>query len=301
MPASTTSGMGTVAKSKRVTMPKLPPPPRSAHSRSGSAASSTWTRLPSARTTSAPTRRSQVRPCARMSQPMPPPSVRPARPVVVLMPIGTATPCGTVAASRSPSSAPGSTLTRVRSALSSTPRRSPWSITTPSSTRALPDTLWPPPMIETGRPCSRAKVEGALHILGAGAAGKQRRPAVDHPVPDAASLLVARLAGQYQLACERSGEGIDVGAAQPLQLLRGHGPSLGRDQPDSKACTAASTARWSSSAEPPLTPMAPTSTPSARAACRRRTRSSAPPPASRNRRTRRRAGPAVPGRASASG
>ena len=88
---------------------------------------------------------------------MPPPSVRPARPVVVLMPIGTATPCGTVAASRSPSSAPGSTLTRARSALSSTPRRSPWSITTPSSTSALPETLWPPPMIETGRSCSRAK------------------------------------------------------------------------------------------------------------------------------------------------
>jgi hypothetical protein len=78
-------------------------------------------------------------------------------PVVVLMPIGTATPLGRVALSTSPSSAPGSTMTLRPSWLSRTARRRPWSITTPPSTSALPDTLCPPPLIETGRPASVAK------------------------------------------------------------------------------------------------------------------------------------------------
>ncbi len=49
-------------------------------------------RRPSAVTTSAESRLSQVRPCVRRSQPRPPPSVRPAMPVVETMPPGAARP-----------------------------------------------------------------------------------------------------------------------------------------------------------------------------------------------------------------
>src|SRR5947209_4734583 len=63
-------------------MPKLPPPPRRPQSRSAFSLSLACTRQPSAVTTSAPTRLSQARPCLRISQPIPPPSVKPATPAV---------------------------------------------------------------------------------------------------------------------------------------------------------------------------------------------------------------------------
>ena len=56
---------------------------------------------PSAVTTSAPTRLSEERPARRVSQPRPPPRVRPATPVWLMKPPGTASPCSCVAASSS--------------------------------------------------------------------------------------------------------------------------------------------------------------------------------------------------------
>ena len=53
-----------------------------------------------------------VMPYLRLSQPKPPPSVRPAMPVVELMPTGVARPWAWVAASRSASVAPPSMVTR---------------------------------------------------------------------------------------------------------------------------------------------------------------------------------------------
>ena len=79
-------------------MPKLPPPPRTAQNRSGSAASLTVTRRPSAVTRSTSTRLSIVRPCLRASQPMPPPRVRPPRPTEPVSPNGVAKPCCPAAA-----------------------------------------------------------------------------------------------------------------------------------------------------------------------------------------------------------
>ena len=67
-------------------MPKFPPPPLSAHRRSGSDSSLTWTTLPSAVTSSTPTRLSDASPCFAISQPSPPPSVSPAMPVVEIAP-----------------------------------------------------------------------------------------------------------------------------------------------------------------------------------------------------------------------
>ena len=69
MPASTIGPTGCSWNSKDVTMPKLLLPPRSPHSRSAFSVSLAWTSLPSAVTTSAPTRLSQVSPYFGDSQP----------------------------------------------------------------------------------------------------------------------------------------------------------------------------------------------------------------------------------------
>ena len=91
-PHSTWGPTGCSLNSKRVTTPKLPPPPRSAQNSSGFSVALATTCLPSAVTTSADSRLSTVRPCLRDSQPKPPPSVSPATPVVELMPSGVASP-----------------------------------------------------------------------------------------------------------------------------------------------------------------------------------------------------------------
>ena len=74
---------------RRSTTPKLPPPPRIAQKRSGFSSALARRRLPSAVTTSAAIRLSMVMPNLRLVQPKPPPRVRPAMPVVELMPSGT--------------------------------------------------------------------------------------------------------------------------------------------------------------------------------------------------------------------
>ena len=63
-----------------MTIPRLPPPPRSPQSRSGWDSASTCRTSPPAVTTSAATRLSHASPNRPPSQPSPPPSVRPARP-----------------------------------------------------------------------------------------------------------------------------------------------------------------------------------------------------------------------------
>ncbi len=80
-----------------VTMPKLPPPPRRAQSRSLWACSLASTNVPSASTTSAAIRLSTVSPKRRDKYPIPPPSVRPATPVDARKPDGVAMPNAMVA------------------------------------------------------------------------------------------------------------------------------------------------------------------------------------------------------------
>ncbi len=92
MPHSTSGPTGWSRNSKWVTMPKLPPPPRSAQKRSGCSEAPARTTSPAAVTTSTDSRLSMVMPYLRLSQPKPPPSVSPARPVVELMPVGVARP-----------------------------------------------------------------------------------------------------------------------------------------------------------------------------------------------------------------
>jgi hypothetical protein len=95
-----------------VTTPKLPPPPLSAHNNSGFSAAEAATILPSAVTICAEIRLSQLRPANVESQPMSPPRVRPATPVVLTKPPVTARPCACVAASNSPHVVPPPHVTR---------------------------------------------------------------------------------------------------------------------------------------------------------------------------------------------
>ena len=192
-PLSTFGPTGWSWNSKLVTTPKFPPPPRSPQKRSAFSVSLARTWRPSAVTTSAESRLSTVMPYFRLSQPKPPPSVRPATPVVELMPSGVARPCACAAASKSASVQPGSTV--ARRAFGSTWTRfiSDRSIMRPSSQTALPAMLCPPPRIETSRLLLARELDGLDDIFGRRAAGDQRRPAVDHGVPDLAHLVVARV------------------------------------------------------------------------------------------------------------
>ena len=100
-------GSGTVSNRSDVTTPNWPPPaPRRPQNRSGSWSWSQSTTLPSASTTCAPTRRSQVSPCLRPSRPIPPPRVRPVMPTVGPHPAGRVRPWACSAAYTCPRRAP---------------------------------------------------------------------------------------------------------------------------------------------------------------------------------------------------
>ena len=148
---------GCILNVNDVTTPKLPPPPRSAQNSSGFSSAEARTIEPSARTTSASSRLSMVRPPERAMCPMPPPSVSPPTPVVPMMPQGTAPPASCVAASTSFQTQPPPTRT-VRAAASTSmlliPARS---MTTPSSQTPRPPPLWPPPRTAISAFCERAK------------------------------------------------------------------------------------------------------------------------------------------------
>jgi hypothetical protein len=112
---------------------------------------------PSAVTTSASTRLSTVSPCLRMSQPMPPPRLRPPTPVWPTMPPVVASPWAWVSWSTSAHRAPPWTRA-VRAAGSTvTARMAERSMTMPPSQTAVPATLWPPPRTAISTSRSRAK------------------------------------------------------------------------------------------------------------------------------------------------
>ena len=78
---------------KRGDDPEVPPPPHRAQDRSSFSSALAVTRRPSAVTTSAEIRSSQVRPYLRLRYaPIPPPKVNPPIPVVELNPAGVASP-----------------------------------------------------------------------------------------------------------------------------------------------------------------------------------------------------------------
>ena len=145
----------------RVTMPKLPPPPRRAHISSGWSSSVTSMTSPLASTSSSATNWSQVSPYGRENQPMPPPRDSPATPVSDMMPAGTIRPCWEVTASTSPSRLPPPTCTSLFSLSTETSRRPDRSRVRPPSDMPLPATLCPPQRTEGARSYSRATLTAA--------------------------------------------------------------------------------------------------------------------------------------------
>ncbi len=149
--AHTTAGSSCARKSKRVTTPKLPPPPRSAQSRSGCDASDTSRTSPPAVTSCAPTSWSAASPHARTIQPMPPPRVRPPTPTDAVSPELTPSPRSARARATLPHVAPPPTRTSVPS--TSMSWKAARSIVSPPGT--APHALWPPERTMTSR-CSSA-------------------------------------------------------------------------------------------------------------------------------------------------
>ena len=135
---------------------------------------------------------------------MPPPSVRPATPVVEMMPPVVARLCSWVAALKSPQVAPpcaravrfpGSTLT------ARIPDRS---ATTPSSTVPKPGTLWLPPRMARGSSCSLARVDGGRDIASILGTHDRGRATVDHGVVDGSCVVVAIIRRGDDRAADRS-------------------------------------------------------------------------------------------------
>ncbi len=87
-----------------------------------------------------------------------------------------------------------------------TPRIADRSITSPSSTTAVPATLCPPPRTAIGSPCLRGEAQGGRDVVGVGAARDRGRALVDHAVPHAAGGLVVGVTGRDDLAGEALGE-----------------------------------------------------------------------------------------------
>ena len=94
-------------------------------------------------------------PYLRMIQPMPPPRVRPATPVWVTMPDGTASPYAWVAWSSSPSSTPACTRATRVSGSTRTPFICERSMTRASSATDRPGNECPPLRTATGSPLDR--------------------------------------------------------------------------------------------------------------------------------------------------
>jgi hypothetical protein len=145
IPPRTIGPTGCSRNVKLVTIPKLPLPPRRPQNRSGLSSADAVTTRPSAVTTSASIRLSQVNPSLRSSQPLPDPRTSPPTPVVETRPPVTARPCCWQIASSAPQVAPPPTFT-IRFTGSTTA----WSIgrrsmQIPPSTTADPVTPCPPP------------------------------------------------------------------------------------------------------------------------------------------------------------
>ncbi len=183
-------------------MPKLPPPPRSPHSSSGFSSSLACTSWPSAVTTSAASRLSQVRPTLRISQPMPPPSVNPAIPVVDTSPPVTASPnawvswskSAHVAAALGDGGAAGGVDAHAGHGRQVDDHAA---VAGGEAGKRVPAAADGDEQVLAAREVDRA------HDVGdAGAADDQRRPPVVGAVPDRARLVVAVVVGADELAAQ---------------------------------------------------------------------------------------------------
>ena len=179
---------------------------------------------PSVVTTSTSRRLSIVIPCLRISQPMPPLSVRPAMPTAATSPPGVASPCSCAPALYSPQVRPASADATRRSGSTSSRFIAERSTTSPRSTVPYPAGLWPPPRTASGRSWLRAKLDGLDDVGDLVRTHDQRRPAVDGRIPDPARRVVLVIAGVNHPSphprCEGTDRGLREGRACPDLSVR---------------------------------------------------------------------------------
>jgi hypothetical protein len=156
-PPRTVGPTGCTASSSDVTTPKFPPPPRNAQNNSGFSSTAARTTWPSALTSSAEMRLSQLRPCLRTKCPIPPPSVNPPSPVDETSPPVVAKPKSWVSRSSCFQVVPPCALARPARASTCTARIWDRSMTRPSSQVENPARLWAPPRTAIGSPSLLAK------------------------------------------------------------------------------------------------------------------------------------------------
>ena len=113
-------------------------------------------------------------------------------PVVELIPVGTASPCAWVAASTSASVAPGSTRAVRSSASTATARICERSSSSAPSATARPAIWCPPLRTAEEQVVRRARSAPPPRRRRRRGAHDERRPPVDHRVPERARLVVAR-------------------------------------------------------------------------------------------------------------
>ena len=179
-------------------------------------------------TSSTAVRLSAARPYFAISQPSPPPRVRPAMPVVEIAPPVTASPCAAVSRFSSRQSTPPCARTVRAPGSTWIPFIGERSIISAPSTTARPATLWPPPRTQISRPCRAREPDRVRDVRGVLAARDQRRPPVDQPVVDAARLLVAVVARLQDAAGKRGPQLLEPLQRRCLPSLPFRSPSPSR-------------------------------------------------------------------------
>ena len=109
-----------------------------------------------------------------------------------------ASPCACVARSTSWSRHPGPTCASLASASTVTSRMRDMSSVRPRSAIEVPAMLWPPPLMLSNRPWSRANPTAAATCGGRGRLEDERGGFRDHAVPDQHGVVPARVARAKQ-------------------------------------------------------------------------------------------------------
>mmetsp|Transcript_22947 Transcript_22947/g.80083 ORF Transcript_22947/g.80083 Transcript_22947/m.80083 type:complete len:214 (-) Transcript_22947:415-1056(-) len=156
------AGVGYVLTVMEVMTPKvLPPPPRSAHSRSELLLALAVTSEPSATTTSTLTIWSTPSPRCGPSQLCPPPVLHPTTPTVAAWPQATTRPCLSPSDSASPHVSPGASVAVPASSSQSLPFISVVRMSSPSSHECRLRKSWPVAATHTPRLWRAAKATAA--------------------------------------------------------------------------------------------------------------------------------------------
>ena len=189
-----------------VTMPKFPPPPRRPQNRSGCSSGLESMTAPSAVTTRHERRLSRASPCLRMSQPIPPPSVRPPIPVWLTTPPVTASPNSWVARStwpcRQPPSSPDRTVYRINASRCHD-RQVDQQAVVDDSVSGDPV----PAATDRGEQVRLAREADRLDDVGlACTSGDEAGSPVDVRVPDPPGVLIPLVAGLQDLAIQALSE-----------------------------------------------------------------------------------------------